>query len=46
MPLLDKIPAVAGRVGRPRRRRDALLADRDYDHDKYRSLHRQRGIRP
>nr|WP_236067543.1 IS5 family transposase [Streptomyces brasiliscabiei] len=46
LPLLDKIPAVAGRVGRPRRRPDALLADRGYDHDKYRRLLRQRGIRP
>ena len=45
-PLLDRIPAVAGRVGRPRRRPDALLADRGYDHDKYRRLLWQRGIRP
>ncbi len=44
--LLDKIPAVAGRVGRPRRRPDALLADRGYDHDKHRRLLWQRGIRP
>ncbi|GGV63244.1 hypothetical protein GCM10010277_69230 [Streptomyces longisporoflavus] len=46
LPLLDKIPAVAGRVGRPRRRPEALLADRGYDHDKYRRLLWQRGIRP
>ncbi|MER6168017.1 IS5 family transposase [Streptomyces violaceorubidus] len=45
-PLLAKVPAVAGRVGRPRRRPDALLADRGYDHDKYSRLLRQRGIRP
>jgi transposase len=45
-PLLDKIPAVAGRVGRPRRRPDGLLADRGYDHDKCRRLLWQRGIRP
>ncbi|MEW2615822.1 IS5 family transposase [Streptomyces sp. NPDC047880] len=45
-PLLDKILAVAGRAGRPRRRPDALLADRGYDHDKYRRLLWQRGIRP
>ncbi|WNZ06432.1 IS5 family transposase [Streptomyces sp. 11x1] len=44
--LLDKVPAVAGLVGRPRRRPDALLADRGYDHDKYRRLLRARGIRP
>ncbi|MGW7283325.1 IS5 family transposase [Streptomyces sp. NPDC054844] len=35
LPLLDKIPAVAGTVGRPRRRPD-----------KYRRLLRERGIRP
>lgn len=46
LPLLDKIPPVAGTVGRPRHRPDALLADRGYDHDKYRRLLWQRGIRP
>ncbi len=46
LPLLDKIPSVAGTVGRPRHRPDALLADRGYDHDKYRRLLWQRGIRP
>nr|WP_258018332.1 IS5 family transposase [Streptomyces noursei] len=44
--LLDKIPPVAGVVGRPRRRPDSLFADRGYDHDKYRRLLWQRGIRP
>ncbi|MDW8470362.1 MULTISPECIES: IS5 family transposase [Streptomyces] len=46
IPLLDKIPPVAGTVGRPRRRPDMLFADRGYDHDKYRRLLRKRGIRP
>ena len=46
LPLSDKIPAVAGAVGRPRRRPDRLFADRGYNHDKYRRLLRQRGIRP
>ncbi|MET9085634.1 IS5 family transposase [Streptomyces sp. NPDC004237] len=46
LPLVDKIPSVAGTVGRPRHRPDALLADRGYDHDKYRRLLWQRGIRP
>ncbi len=46
LPLLDKIPAVAGVVGRPRHRPDALFADRGYDHDKYRRLLWRRGIRP
>jgi DDE family transposase len=38
IPLLDAVPAVAGLRGRPRRRPDSLLADRAYDHDKYRRL--------
>lgn len=37
---------MAGVVGRPRHRPDAILADRGYDHDKYRRLLRARGIRP
>ncbi len=46
LPLLEKIPAVTGVVGRPHRRPDTLFADRGYDHDKYRRPLRQRGIRP
>lgn len=46
LPSLDKVPTVAGVVGRPRRRPDALLADRGYDHDKYRRLVRECGITP
>lgn len=46
IPLLDKVPPVRGVVGRPRRRPDAVVADRGYDHDKYRRLVRARGIRP
>ncbi|WP_105973824.1 hypothetical protein [Streptomyces geranii] len=38
LPLLDKVPAVAGVVGSLRRRPDTLLADRGYDHDRYRRL--------
>jgi transposase len=37
---------VRGRVGRPRRRPAALIADRGYDHDKYRRLVWQLGIKP
>jgi len=37
---------VRGRVGRPRRRPARPLADRGYDHDKYRRLLRARGITP
>ncbi|MER7728870.1 IS5 family transposase [Streptomyces sp. NPDC096323] len=46
MPLLAKIPSVPGLVGRPRRRPDALLGGRGYDHDKYRRLVWARGIKP
>ena len=46
IPLIDAVPAVRGVVGRPRRRPQRLSADRGYDHDKYRRLLRERGIRP
>jgi hypothetical protein len=32
LPLLDAIPSVRGRVGRPRRRPDSLFADRGTRH--------------
>jgi transposase len=46
IPLLDRVPPVRGRVGRPRTRPKILLADRGYDHDKYRRLLWARGIKP
>ena len=46
MPLIAAIPPVGGRRGRPRKRPDALCADRGYDHDKYRRQVRQAGIAP
>jgi IS5 family transposase len=46
MPLLDAVPPIRGRVGRPRRKPRVLVADRGYDFDKYRRLLRARGIRP
>jgi transposase len=46
LPLLDAIPPVRGRVGRPRRKPDSLFADRGYDHDVYRDQVRGRGIVP
>ena len=46
IPLVERIPPVRGRVGRPRRRPDCVVADRGYDHDKYRRLLRERGITP
>ena len=44
--LLDGVPAVRGAIGRPRRRPERLIADPDYDHDKYRRLLWQRGVKP
>ena len=46
IPLLEAVPAVAGRPGRPRRRPDSVIADRGYDHDRYRRLVRERGVEP
>jgi transposase len=46
LPLIDGIGPVAGKVGRPRKRAERLLADRGYDHDKYRRELRQRGVKP
>jgi transposase len=45
LPLIDKIPPVRGRRGRPRRRPDEVYADRAYDHDKYRRAVHAKGIR-
>src|SRR6266550_4122965 len=44
--LLGRVPPVRGRPGRPRRRPERLLADRGYDHDKYRRLVTKLGITP
>jgi transposase len=46
IPLLDAVPPIRGRVGRPLRRPRVVYADRGYDHDKYRRLLRARGITP
>jgi transposase len=46
IPLVDAVPSVRGKVGRPRRRFKRVLADRGYDHDKYRRLLRARNIQP
>uniref|UniRef100_UPI00167C3EDE IS5 family transposase n=1 Tax=Streptomyces violascens TaxID=67381 RepID=UPI00167C3EDE len=46
IPLLNKVPAVTGLVGRPRKRPALLFADRGYDHDKYREKVRMLGVRP
>jgi hypothetical protein len=46
MPLIAAIPPVRGRRGRPRKRPDAVYADRGYDHDKYRRQVRGKGVTP
>ena len=46
MPLLNAVPPIRRRVGRPRRKPRVLVADRGYDFDKCRRLLRARGIRP
>ncbi|MFF2203538.1 hypothetical protein [Streptomyces sp. NPDC058145] len=45
LPLLGKIPALAGVLGCRRHWPQMLFADRSYDHDEYRRLFRQRGRR-
>ncbi|WP_353962545.1 transposase [Streptomyces sp. NBC_00006] len=44
--LVDGIPPVAGRPGRPRRRPDALLGDKGYDSNPNRAALRKRKILP
>ncbi len=44
VPLIERVPAVRGKVGRPRQRPERVVADRGYDHDKYRRELRRRGI--
>jgi len=46
IPLLERVPPVRGKVGRPRRRPERVTADRGYDHDKYRRELRCRRIKP
>jgi len=46
LPLLDGIGATAGRPGRPRQRPDQVVADRGYDHDRYRRELWRRGVKP
>jgi transposase len=46
LPLVDGLEPVAGKLGRPRQRAERLLADRGYDHDKYRRELRARGVKP
>jgi transposase len=46
VPLVERVPPVRGKVGRPRRRPDRVAADRAYDHRPQRRELRRRGIRP
>ena len=46
LPLIDGVGLVRGKVGRPRQRAERVLADRGYDHDKYRRELRKRGVKP
>jgi transposase len=46
IPLVEAIPAIRGRPGRPRRRPHYLIADRGYDHDAYRRRLTARQITP
>ena len=44
IPLVEAVPPIRGRQGRPRRRPRSLLADRAYDHTSYRRALAARGI--
>ena len=44
--LIEAIPAIAGRRGRPRKRPDTILADKGYDSRKFRQSLHDRGIMP
>ncbi len=46
LPLVDEVPLVRGKRGRPRRKPRALHADRGYDHDLFRRRLRERGNTP
>jgi transposase len=46
LPLIDGVGPVRGKRGRPRKHAQRVLADRGYDHDKYRRELRKRGIKP
>lgn len=46
MPLLEAIPPIRGKRGRPRQRRKEVYADRGYDRDCYRRQVWAKGIKP
>ncbi len=46
LPLIERVPPVRGKPGRPRRRPDRVLADRGYDSNALRRQLHDRGIEP
>jgi transposase len=46
LPLLQAVPPIRGKRGRPRQRPPKVYADRGYDHDSHRRLLRDNGITP
>ena len=46
LPLVDAIPAIAGKPGRPRKRPDAVQGDRGYDSNLHRRALESRRIEP
>jgi len=46
LPLVDGIPPIAGKVGRPQRKPKTLQGDRAYDSNAHRAALRERGITP
>ena len=46
IPLVESIPPIAGKVGRPIKKPDCLLGDRGYDSEEHRRQLRRKGILP
>lgn len=46
LPLVDAIPPISGKVGRPRSKPDCVQADRGYDSEPHRQKLRRKGIEP
>jgi transposase len=46
LPMIEAIPPIAGKVGRPRRRPKSVYADRGYDSQRHREQLRDLGIEP
>ena len=46
IPLVESIPPIAGKVGRPIKKPDCLLGDRGYDSEEHRRQLREKGILP